>query len=146
MVPTLDTTRLGFLMDVFLDIDKSVLFQGVSGVGKSAIVMDLITQLRENKNYMSIVLNFSAQTTAIATQVHSCYNAQVLGITMFTHSNFLTHSHIVVIKLVIKLNCTSFKNLDFLDIRILWAEFFLCTFSIYKFHGRFVNIGDSFGC
>lgn len=72
MVPTLDTTRLGFLMDVYLDVDKSVLFQGVSGVGKSAIVMDLITQLREKKNYMSIVLNFSAQTTAIATQVHSC--------------------------------------------------------------------------
>jgi dynein heavy chain len=70
MVPTLDTTRLGFLMEIYLEVDKAVLFQGVSGVGKSAIVMDLIARLRENKNYMSIVLNFSAQTTAIATQVY----------------------------------------------------------------------------
>ena len=69
MVPTLDTTRLGFLMEIFLEVDKAVLFQGVSGVGKSAIIMDLIARLREQKNYMSIVLNFSAQTTAIATQV-----------------------------------------------------------------------------
>ncbi|XP_073391166.1 uncharacterized protein [Physcomitrium patens] len=68
MVPTLDTTRLGFIMEIYLEVDKAILFQGVSGVGKSAIVMDLITRLREKKNYMSIVLNFSAQTTAIATQ------------------------------------------------------------------------------
>lgn len=70
MVPTLDTTRLGFMMEIYLEVDKPVLFQGVSGVGKSAIVMDLIARIRENKNYMSIVLNFSAQTTAIATQVN----------------------------------------------------------------------------
>lgn len=69
MVPTLDTTRLGFLMEIFLEVERSVLFQGVSGVGKSAIIMDLITRIRETKSYMSIVLNFSAQTTAIATQV-----------------------------------------------------------------------------
>lgn len=61
-------------MEIYLEVDKHVLFQGVSGVGKSAIVMDLIARIRENKNYMSIVLNFSAQTTAIATQVYS-YNS-----------------------------------------------------------------------
>jgi dynein heavy chain len=56
-------------MEINLEVTKPVLFSGVSGVGKSAIVLDLIDRIRETKNYMSIVLNFSAQTTAIATQV-----------------------------------------------------------------------------
>jgi dynein heavy chain len=60
-------------MEINLEVVKPVLFSGVSGVGKSAIVLDLIDRIRETKNYMSIVLNFSAQTTAIATQVPPFY-------------------------------------------------------------------------
>ncbi|XP_024516360.1 LOW QUALITY PROTEIN: dynein heavy chain 6, axonemal, partial [Selaginella moellendorffii] len=66
--PTQDSTRMGFLMEVNLEVDRAVLFQGVSGAGKSAIIYDLLNRLRENKNCVSIVLNFSAQTTSIATQ------------------------------------------------------------------------------
>jgi dynein heavy chain len=61
-------------MEINLEVTKPVLFSGVSGVGKSAIVLDLIDRIRETKNYMSIVLNFSAQTTAIATQVPPFYS------------------------------------------------------------------------
>ncbi|BBN19721.1 hypothetical protein Mp_8g13060 [Marchantia polymorpha subsp. ruderalis] len=68
MVPTLDTVRLGWLFELNIEIQRSVLFAGVSGAGKSAIVLDLISKLAEAKNMMAIVLNFSAQTTAIATQ------------------------------------------------------------------------------
>jgi dynein heavy chain len=60
-------------MEINLEVMKPVLFSGVSGVGKSAIVLDLIDRIRETKNYMSIVLNFSAQTTAIATQVPTLF-------------------------------------------------------------------------
>eukprot|EP01018_Ginkgo_biloba_P018807 Gb_18324 [translate_table: standard] len=69
MVPTQDSTRLSFLMEISLEVQRPMLFQGVSGVGKSAVILDLLNRLRESKNIMSIVLNFSAQTTSIATQV-----------------------------------------------------------------------------
>ncbi|KAJ7549736.1 hypothetical protein O6H91_07G065700 [Diphasiastrum complanatum] len=68
MVPTQDSTRLSFLMEINLEVQRSVLFQGVSGVGKSAIVLDLLNRIRDPKNIMAIVLNFSAQTTSVATQ------------------------------------------------------------------------------
>lgn len=67
IVPTLDTTRMSFLMEINLEVARSVLFQGISGVGKSAIVMDTINRLKEK--YVPIILNFSAQTTSLATQV-----------------------------------------------------------------------------
>ncbi|KAI5075577.1 hypothetical protein GOP47_0009653 [Adiantum capillus-veneris] len=68
MVPTIDSTRMSFLVEVCLEVQRSILFQGVSGVGKSAIVLDLLKRLQESKDIMPIVLNFSAQTTSIATQ------------------------------------------------------------------------------
>ncbi|QDZ24237.1 heavy chain of dynein [Chloropicon primus] len=67
LVPTLDTTRYSWLMGTFLDVNYSVLFIGESGVGKSAIAMNLLSTSQE-KNILPIVANFSAQTTAIDTQ------------------------------------------------------------------------------
>jgi dynein heavy chain len=70
-------------MEINLEVMKPVLFSGVSGVGKSAIVLDLIDRIRETKNYMSIVLNFSAQTTAIATQVPNPFYSPPTHLVLF---------------------------------------------------------------
>ena len=67
LVPTLDTTRYSWIMDKLLDVGRSVLFVGESGVGKSAIAMNLLSS-SEGKNILPIIANFSAQTTAIDTQ------------------------------------------------------------------------------
>jgi excinuclease UvrABC ATPase subunit len=72
-------------MEINLEVMKPVLFSGVSGVGKSAIVLDLIDRIRETKNYMSIVLNFSAQTTAIATQVPPPFYSPPTHLVLFGH-------------------------------------------------------------
>lgn len=34
LVPTIDTVRYGFLLEKLLDVNHSVLFTGVTGVGK----------------------------------------------------------------------------------------------------------------
>lgn len=67
LVPTLDTTRYSWIMTALLEVNKSVLFIGESGVGKSAIAMNLLSNSQE-KNILPIIANFSAQTTAIDTQ------------------------------------------------------------------------------
>jgi dynein heavy chain, axonemal len=38
MVPTTDTTKYAFSLDLLIDIDKPVFFTGSSGVGKSAVI------------------------------------------------------------------------------------------------------------
>lgn len=68
LVPTIDTTRFGFLMEICIDAQRSVLFTGVTGVGKSAIAQNALERLRE-KNFVPFTINFSAQTQAIDTQL-----------------------------------------------------------------------------
>lgn len=67
-VPTVDTTRYSFLMEIGLEVQRSVLFTGVSGVGKSAIITDLLNRTQGPKNLVPVTVNFSAQTTSLATQ------------------------------------------------------------------------------
>ena len=52
-----------------MQVRRSVLFTGTSGVGKSAIFLDTLTRLTPTRSLMPVVLNFSAQTSSIATQV-----------------------------------------------------------------------------
>ena len=68
MVQTLDTTRFSWLMDMLLQVNRSVMFVGESGVGKSAIALNLLNKVQETKGILPIIANFSAQTTAIDTQ------------------------------------------------------------------------------
>ena len=68
VVPTVDTTRYSFLLEVLLEVEKSVLFTGLTGVGKTAIVTNLFTQLSQ-KSLLPLFVNFSAQTSAIDTQL-----------------------------------------------------------------------------
>ncbi|EFJ52606.1 dynein heavy chain 7 [Volvox carteri f. nagariensis] len=69
MVPTVDTVRFSYLLDACLDVQRSVLFTGVTGVGKSVITVAALEDIRERKNVVPFTINFSAQTQAIDTQL-----------------------------------------------------------------------------
>jgi len=69
LVPNVDTTRFSFLLETCLDVDKSLLLTGGTGVGKSVIITDYLARSSEDRGLIPIVLNFSAQTPAYDTQV-----------------------------------------------------------------------------
>ncbi len=52
-------------------VRRSVLFTGASGVGKSAVVLDTLSRLAPVSELLPVVLNFSAQTNSMATQVRA---------------------------------------------------------------------------
>lgn len=61
MVPTADTTRHSFVLEVLLTGQKACFFTGESGVGKSAVIQNLIDRLK--KDYLQpININMSAKT------------------------------------------------------------------------------------
>ena len=67
-IPTLDSTRYGWILEtMFLD-HKPVLFAGETGTGKTVVVKTTIAGLDQSK-FDSIEVNFSAQTTANQTQL-----------------------------------------------------------------------------
>jgi dynein heavy chain len=69
MVPTMDTVRYSFLLDTCLDVGRSVLFTGESGVGKTAAIVDTLQRIEKPKMTVTVPLNFSAQTTSSQTQM-----------------------------------------------------------------------------
>ncbi len=52
-----------------LDVGRSVLFTGTTGVGKSVITIDALEHLCTSKGLLPYTINFSAQTTSLDTQV-----------------------------------------------------------------------------
>jgi dynein heavy chain len=48
MVPTADTTRHTYILEVLLAGEKPCYFTGESGVGKSAIIQNLIDRLKQD--------------------------------------------------------------------------------------------------
>lgn len=69
LVPTVDTVRFSYLLEVCLDVQRSVLFTGVTGVGKSVITVAALEELRDRKSVVPFTINFSAQTQALDTQM-----------------------------------------------------------------------------
>lgn len=63
-VPTIDTLKYSYVMELMIDIEKPVILTGESGVGKSVLVKSLLESLKERKGVSTIFLNFSAQTKA----------------------------------------------------------------------------------
>eukprot|EP00731_Ephydatia_muelleri_P001617 Em0001g1617a len=55
-------------MEKLLEVRRSVLFTGTTGVGKSVIAKGLLNSLQEKGSYVNVVINFSAQTNSIRTQ------------------------------------------------------------------------------
>uniref|UniRef100_A0A8B7WIF1 Dynein heavy chain 6, axonemal n=1 Tax=Castor canadensis TaxID=51338 RepID=A0A8B7WIF1_CASCN len=68
LVPTTDTVRYGYLMEKLLAVRHSVLFTGITGVGKSVIAKGLLNRIQESAGYIPVYLNFSAQTSSARTQ------------------------------------------------------------------------------
>ncbi|XP_046391604.1 dynein axonemal heavy chain 6 [Ischnura elegans] len=68
LVPTIDTTRFAFLSEKLLSVQKPVLFTGQTGVGKSVIAKTVLKNMYESGDYVTITLNFSAQTSSGRTQ------------------------------------------------------------------------------
>lgn len=69
MVPTVDTYRFSFLLKMlYQHSSKPIFFTGVSGVGKSVIIQNLLAEMKEPFGVQTININFSAQTTSLRTQ------------------------------------------------------------------------------
>ncbi|CAH8627144.1 unnamed protein product [Schistosoma bovis] len=64
IVPTIDTVRYGYMLDKLLAVNQSVLFTGLTGVGKSIIIRGTLNNIAERNNYIPAYINFSAQTTS----------------------------------------------------------------------------------
>eukprot|EP00118_Oscarella_pearsei_P019988 m.215265 g.215265 ORF g.215265 m.215265 type:complete len:3605 (+) comp39831_c0_seq13:113-10927(+) len=67
IIPTVDTARQTFFLDVFVSHEVPLLFVGYTGTGKSAITNNYLMGLPKEK-YVPNCINFSARTTANQTQ------------------------------------------------------------------------------
>ncbi|PVD36438.1 hypothetical protein C0Q70_03422 [Pomacea canaliculata] len=68
LVPTVDTVRFGYILDKLLSVQRSVLYTGGTGVGKSVIARATLNNISDRQNYVPVFINFSAQTSSSRTQ------------------------------------------------------------------------------
>jgi dynein heavy chain len=68
MVPTPDTYKYSYCLELLLSIEKPTFFTGVTGVGKSVIIQNQLSILQNDADIMPIIINFSAQTSSLRTQ------------------------------------------------------------------------------
>ncbi|XP_070246928.1 dynein axonemal heavy chain 12 isoform X4 [Myotis yumanensis] len=64
IVPTMDTVRYTFLMNLSITYAKPLLFVGPTGTGKSVYVKDKLMNHLEKNQYFPFYVNFSARTSA----------------------------------------------------------------------------------
>uniref|UniRef100_A0A6E8VFP2 AAA+ ATPase domain-containing protein n=1 Tax=Anopheles coluzzii TaxID=1518534 RepID=A0A6E8VFP2_ANOCL len=67
LVPTLDTTKYGFVAEMLLQHQYPVLFTGDTGVGKSVLAREILNRLMQ-RDVIPIFVNFSAQSESARTQ------------------------------------------------------------------------------
>ena len=68
IVPTVDTIRYTYLIDVFSTHGKNFLFVGPTGTGKTAYIKRHVADGLDSEKYAYSFMNFSAQTSANMTQ------------------------------------------------------------------------------
>lgn len=69
IVPTVDTTRVNFMLDLVVPHKHPILFVGPTGTGKSAYVQNYLMNKIDKDQYMAFFINFSAQTSNNQVQV-----------------------------------------------------------------------------
>ena len=72
MVPTADTVRLTYLMDMLVKNNRPVMMIGSAGTGKTMLVNDYLSSLtvaEENYKYVTINMNFYTDSSALQQQL-----------------------------------------------------------------------------
>lgn len=67
-VPTVDTIKFEYLLKLNISAQKPTFLLGPTGVGKSVLVKNTISLLKEKSSLHPIFLTFSAQTSSLLTQ------------------------------------------------------------------------------
>ncbi|KAM9343831.1 dynein axonemal heavy chain 12-like [Pholidichthys leucotaenia] len=68
IVPTIDTLRYAYLMDLCISYGIPPLFVGLTGTGKSVYVKEKLMNHLDKDRYLPFFINFSARTSANQTQ------------------------------------------------------------------------------
>ncbi|XP_054630913.1 dynein axonemal heavy chain 7-like [Dunckerocampus dactyliophorus] len=68
IVPTIDSVRYTYLMDICITNGVPLLLAGPTGTGKSVYVMEMLMNSLDNDLFLPLIVNFSARTTANQTQ------------------------------------------------------------------------------
>ena len=70
LVPTTDTYKFSFCLELLLSKEKNAFFTGMTGVGKSSVISEHSAKtVQDEKDVVGIFVNFSAQTTSTRTQI-----------------------------------------------------------------------------
>jgi dynein heavy chain len=60
VVPTVDTTKYAYLLEIMMDLKYPMFYTGNTGVGKSAMIQAQLALMKQKEIIMPIFINMSA--------------------------------------------------------------------------------------